>query len=49
VNEADAPPVLAHVEKLLAETYRRELEREENIWRSRGWPPLPPCFRRCFW
>lgn len=27
-------PTLAHLERLLAETYRREIEQEENIWRS---------------
>ena len=27
-------PTLAHLEKLLAETFRREIEQEEDIWRS---------------
>ncbi len=25
---------LIHIERLLADTYRREIEQEENIWRS---------------
>lgn len=28
------PPALAHVEKFLADSYRKEIDQEENIWRS---------------
>jgi len=28
------PPALAHIEKTLAESYRKEIDQEENIWRS---------------
>lgn len=34
MNEGNAEAALAHMERLLGETYRREIEREENIWRS---------------
>jgi hypothetical protein len=30
----DEPPALAHIEKTLADSYRREIDQEENIWRS---------------
>jgi len=38
LSEPVEPPALAQIEKTLADAYRRELEREENIWRSL------PCF-----
>lgn len=28
------PPALAHIEKTLADSYRKEIDQEENIWRS---------------
>lgn len=28
------PPTLAHIEKTLADSYRKEIDQEENIWRS---------------
>jgi hypothetical protein len=28
------PPALAHLEKTLADSYRKEVDQEENIWRS---------------
>ena len=28
------PPALAHIEKTLADSYRREMDQEENTWRS---------------
>ena len=28
------PPALAHIERTLAEAYRKEIDQEENIWRS---------------
>ena len=28
------PPALAHVERVLADAYQRELDQEENVWRS---------------
>lgn len=30
----EEPPALAHIEKTIADAYRKEIEREENIWRS---------------
>ncbi len=28
------PPALTHIEKALSDTYRREIDQEENVWRS---------------
>ncbi len=30
----DEPPALAYIEKTLADSYRKEIDQEENIWRS---------------
>lgn len=30
----DEPPALAHIEKTLADSYRKEIDQEENTWRS---------------
>jgi hypothetical protein len=30
----DEPPALGYIEKTLAASYREEIDREENIWRS---------------
>ncbi len=30
----DETPALAYIEKTLADSYRREIDQEENIWRS---------------
>jgi hypothetical protein len=27
-------PALGHIEKFLADTYRKEIDQEENVWRS---------------
>lgn len=32
--EDGEPPALAHIEKALADAYRREIDQEENVWRS---------------
>lgn len=32
--ESKEPPALAHIEKTLADSYRKEIDQEENIWRS---------------
>lgn len=32
--ENGEPPALAHIEKALADAYRREIDQEENVWRS---------------
>ncbi len=34
MTPTDEPPALAHIERMLADAYRREIEQEENIWRS---------------
>ena len=34
MTEAREPPALAHIEKTLADSYRKEIDQEENIWRS---------------
>lgn len=31
---SDEPPALAHIEKTLADAYRKEIDQEENVWRS---------------
>jgi hypothetical protein len=35
-TEADAlqHPALTHIEKTLADAYRKEIDQEENVWRS---------------
>jgi hypothetical protein len=30
----DEPPALAYIEKTLADSYRKEIDQEENVWRS---------------
>lgn len=30
----DEPPALAYIERTLAESYRKEIDQEENVWRS---------------
>jgi hypothetical protein len=30
----DEPPALAYIEKALADSYRKEIDQEENVWRS---------------
>jgi hypothetical protein len=30
----DEPPALAHIEKTLADSYRKEIDQEENVWRT---------------
>ncbi len=34
MTDGTEPPALAHVERVLADAYRRELDQEENVWRS---------------
>ena len=35
MNEPDAePPALSYIEKTLADSYRKEIDQEENVWRS---------------
>jgi len=31
---SDEHPALAHIEKALADSYRKEIDQEENVWRS---------------
>jgi len=31
---ADKPPTLDHIEKTLTDAYRKEIDQEENVWRS---------------
>ncbi len=33
-SEDDEPPALAYIERTLAESYRKEIDQEENVWRS---------------
>ena len=30
----DEPPALTYIEKTLADSYRKEIDQEENVWRS---------------
>ena len=32
--ESDEPPALAYIERTLADSYRKEIDQEENVWRS---------------
>ena len=32
--DSEEPAALAHIEKTLAESYRKEIDQEENVWRS---------------
>jgi hypothetical protein len=34
VTASDEPPALAYIEKTLADSYRKEIDQEENVWRS---------------
>lgn len=34
MGEPPEPPALAHIEKTLADSYRKEIDQEENTWRS---------------
>ena len=34
MDDKQEPSALAHVERTLAEAYRREIDQEENVWRS---------------
>jgi len=34
VSVPDEPPALAYIEKTLADSYRKGIEQEENVWRS---------------
>jgi len=34
VAKQDEPPALAYIEKTLADSYRKEIDQEENVWRS---------------
>jgi hypothetical protein len=34
VATLDEPPALAYIEKTLADSYRKEIDQEENVWRS---------------
>lgn len=34
MNETPEPPALGHIEKTLADAYRKEIDQEENVWRT---------------
>jgi len=34
MSDSQEPPALAHIEKTLADSYRKEIDQEENVWRS---------------
>jgi hypothetical protein len=34
MGETDEPAALAYIEKTIADSYRKELDQEENVWRS---------------
>jgi hypothetical protein len=34
VDRPDEPPALAYIERTLADSYRKEIDQEENVWRS---------------
>lgn len=34
VTAPDEPPALAYIEKTLADSYRKEIDQDENVWRS---------------
>jgi hypothetical protein len=34
MTAADEPPALAYIERTLADSYRKEIDQEENVWRS---------------